>query len=674
MKRIILSLLLGLLGMGGTFHAQVPIPLPNSSFEQWDNHSGYNVTVLFFNLPVYSDYTTPSGWNYPAYPVNQSVSFMGMTVNINTSVPVVLATLENTAVPNGNTAVKLQTLMIDDIVSSTVLNLAGSSIDSSLTSQVIPSILTTGQVDIDAMIPIISSLLSGNGDVVSMLPTLLAMDVNDFITGGIPLNGLRPGLLTGSYKFHSAIGGDNGGVIMLGTHYNAATHQRDIVGLGMNLALIDTSVYTPFEVEYLPLSAYMPGSPNVQPDSLIVAIFSSANANLQQGSSLWVDNLALWSAPDTCADVNSLAAVSDIHEAELSWSVNDSVDEFEIEYGPAGFVPGSGIVSTTTTTSVTLSALDAGTLYDVYVRTLCSDTIYGDWSTTQFTTLSDTCATVLDLMVQNVAYDAFPMMVLQWYGNVQPDHWEVEYGPQGFALGTGTREETEETTFEIYTLEESGVLNPNTWYDFYVRSVCHDDVYGEWDSVQYLTFCADVGAVAVSNDNLAATADNRISGYSIAWEDNSDNRSWGVYYGIYNPEYPDFNWGTHVSVDTQRFDFPPLNPGVTYSVEITPYCGDGNYGNTKWINFTTATLTGIGTFGDSKVGCVVYPNPANGQCVVSLPAGQPAELRLFSLDGRLLQTVAAMGGPVVLQLPWSGVFLPQATTPVGTLTKKIVNE
>ena len=188
MKRIILSLLLGLLGMGGTFHAQVPIPLPNSSFEQWDNHSGYNVTVLFFNLPVYSDYTTPSGWNYPAYPVNQSVSFMGMTVNINTSVPVVLATLENTAVPNGNTAVKLQTLMIDDIVSSTVLNLAGSSIDSSLTSQVIPSILTTGQVDIDAMIPIISSLLSGNGDVVSMLPTLLAMDVNDFITGGTTLN------------------------------------------------------------------------------------------------------------------------------------------------------------------------------------------------------------------------------------------------------------------------------------------------------------------------------------------------------------------------------------------------------------------------------------------------------------------------------------------------------
>ena len=144
------------------------------------------------------------------------------------------------AVPDGSNAVKLQTLMISDIVNSTVLSLAGSSIDTSLTSQVIPSILSTGQVDIDALIPIISNLLSGGGDLLSMLPTLLAMDVNDFITGGISLGGLRPGRLTGSYKFHSAVEGDNGGTIMLGTHYNTTTHQRDIVGLGINLAMIDT--------------------------------------------------------------------------------------------------------------------------------------------------------------------------------------------------------------------------------------------------------------------------------------------------------------------------------------------------------------------------------------------------------------------------------------------------
>lgn len=573
--------LLGLLLMSGTLNAQTPLPLPNGSFEQWTSHQGYGVSVLFFNVPVYNDYSTPTGWDYLAYPVNETFSMMGMNININTTVPVVMTTAETGMVPDGNTAVKLQTIMLSDIVSSTVLNLAGSSLDSSLTTQVIPSILTTGVADIDAFIPIVTNLLSDTGDILSMLPSLLSMDVNDFISGGLPLDGIRPGRLTGSYKYHSAVGGDNGAVIMLGTHYNNTAHKRDIVGLGINLALSDTSLYTPFELEYLPLGAFVPGSPDVQPDTLIVAIVSSASANMQQGSYLCVDNLVLWSAPDTCA-------------------------------------------------------------------------------------------TVLGLTVQDIVCDAFPMMELQWYGSMTPDRWEVEYGPQGFALGTGTRVVTEQTNFEIHALEQSGVLTPNTWYDFYVRSVCHGDLYGDWDSVHYRTFCAQVGAVAVSSDNLATTADNHISGYSIAWEDNSDTQSWGVYYGIYNSEYPDLPWGTSVRVDTPWFEFPPLRPDATYSVEITPYCGDQNYGDITWVNFTTASLTGIASVGDSEPGVAVYPNPANGQCEIT--TSDPALLQLYSLDGRLVKTLDTDGTPILLQLPEPGIFLLRATTANGDVTLKIVSQ
>ncbi len=581
MKSFLRIPLLGLLLMSGTLNAQTPLPLPNGSFEQWTSHQGYGVSVLFFNVPVYNDYSTPTGWDYLAYPVNETFSMMGMNININTTVPVVMTTAETGMVPDSNTAVKLQTIMLSDIVSSTVLNLAGSSLDPSLTTQVIPSILTTGVVDIDAFIPIVTNLLSDTGDILSMLPSLLSMDVNDFISGGLPLDGIRPGRLTGSYKYHSAVGGDNGAVIMLGTHYNNTAHKRDIVGLGINLALSDTSLYTPFELEYLPLGAFVPGSPDVQPDTLIVAIVSSASANMQQGSYLCVDNLVLWSAPDTCA-------------------------------------------------------------------------------------------TVLGLTVQDIVCDAFPMMELQWYGSMTPDRWEVEYGPQGFALGTGTRVVTEQTYFEIHALEQSGVLTPNTWYDFYVRSVCHGDLYGDWDSVHYRTFCAQVGAVAVRSDNLATTADNHISGYSIAWEDNSDTQSWGVYYGIYNSEYPDLPWGTSVRVDTPWFEFPPLRPDATYSVEITPYCGDQNYGDITWVNFTTASLTGIASVGDSEPGVAVYPNPANGQCEIT--TSDPALLQLYSLDGRLVKTLDTDGTPILLQLPEPGIFLLRATTANGDVTLKIVSQ
>ena len=70
----------------------------------------------------------------------------------------------------------------------------------------------------------------------------------------------------------------------------------------------------------------------------------------------------------------------------------------------------------------------------------------------------------------------------------------------------------------------------------------------------------------------------------------------------------------------------------------------------------------------------VSPNPANGRCVVSLDDASPAELKLYGTDGRLIQTIAYKGTPIELQLPSQGVYLLQATTATGTVTRKIVNK
>lgn len=651
-----------------TLWAQVPMAIPNGSFEQWTSHSGYSVTVLIFPISVYSAYSTPSAWNYPAYPVNESVSLMGMNVNINTTVPLVKASQVTDAVPDSNTAVKLESFMLSDIVSSTVLSVAGSYIDSSLTEQVIPSILLTGEINVDAFIPLLSDIMSGTGDIYTMIPVLLAEDVNDYITGGIPLEGLRPGMLTGSYKYHSAVGGDNGGVVMIGTRYNTVTHKRDVVGAGFNIGLYDTSAYTPFEVEYFPLSDLVPGSPYFEPDSLIIALVSSASTNMQQGSYLCLDNLVLWSAP--CAEIATLTTEPQIHEVLIDWSVSDLADSFEIEYGPAGFTLGDGTTAITTGTSLTVSGLAASTAYDAYVRSLCSDTVYGEWSATQFTTLDDTCATVLLLALESSASDASMETVLTWRGSSQPDHWEVEYGFRGFEHGTGTVVETTDLGFEIYPLEQSQILSPNSWYDFYVRSVCSDDIYGEWDSIHYLSHCAKVGSLAVNSDNASVTAGHLVSGYSISWVDTTDTRRWGVYYGVYDSLSPD-NWGTYVEVNTPSFEFPPLLPDMNYTVEVAALCAENNYGEIVSASFTTLELASIERA--DAITLTVSPNPAHGQCEVSISDSQPAQLRLYSLDGRLLQTLTSDGEPVTLQLPSTGVYLLHATTPAGTTTYKIIN-
>lgn len=659
MKRFIVFLSLCILFATGVSRAQVPITLPNGSFEQWTNHQGYTVMVF---VQVYSSYTTPTNWNYLSYPVNESLG----TITINTNIPLIKASKVTGNVPDGNNAVKLQTFMLSDIISSTVLNLAGDAIDSSLRQQVIPSILTTGAIDVESVLPLVTNMLSGSGDILAMLPTLLTMDVNDYVSGGIDLGGYRPGRLTGSYKYQSATSGDNGAVIMVGTRHNTVTNKRDIVGVGLNLSLYDTNEYTPFEVEYMPLNALVGGMPSPDPDSVIVIAVSSASTNMQQGSALILDNLVLWSAPDTCADITSLTAVPGIHEAVLNWSVIDPADGFEIEYGEQGFEPGTGTVDTLTGTTLTITGLDANTQYDAYVRTVCSDTVYGDWSMVQFTTGDDTCATVVSITLNDISNGSEPQMVLQWSGSSTPGHWELEYGTHNFVHGTGTTVTVLGTSYDIYQLE----LQSNTEYDFYVRSVCDSSIYGDWAMVSYRTPCAPIEALTVSGSNITATGDNMLHGYVASWTDNSGTNQWHVMYGIYGT--PEDAWGTTTTVLEPLYALPALMPETMYTVAVIPTCGNGNFGPITRASFTTENLMGIDNAGTMVLRAT--PNPAHGQCTVTAANGKPAELRLYSLDGHLLQTITSIGEPVVLQLPATGVFLLEAYSAEGASIMKIVNE
>ena len=659
MKRFIVFLSLCILLATGVSRAQVPITLPNGSFEQWTNHQGYTVMVF---VQVYSSYTTPTNWNYLSYPVNESLG----TITINTNIPLIKASKVTGNVPDGNNAVKLQTFMLSDIISSTVLNLAGDAIDSSLRQQVIPSILTTGAIDVESVLPLVTNMLSGSGDILAMLPTLLTMDVNDYVSGGIDLGGYRPGRLTGSYKYQSATSGDNGAVIMVGTRHNTVTNKRDIVGVGLNLSLYDTNEYTPFEVEYMPLNALVGGMPSPDPDSVIVIAVSSASTNMQQGSALILDNLVLWSAPDTCADITSLTAVPGIHEAVLNWSVIDPADGFEIEYGEQGFEPGTSTVDTLTGTTLTITGLDANTQYDAYVRTVCSDTVYGDWSMVQFTTGDDTCATVVSIALNDISNGSEPQMVLQWSGSSTPGHWELGYGTHNFVHGTGTTVTVLGTSYDIYQLE----LQSNTEYDFYVRSVCDSSIYGDWAMVSYRTPCAPIEALTVSGSNITATGDNMLHGYVASWTDNSGTNQWHVMYGIYGT--PEDAWGTTTTVLEPLYALPALMPETMYTVAVIPSCGNGNFGPIARASFTTENLMGIDNAGTMVLRAT--PNPAHGQCTVTAANGKPAELRLYSLDGHLLQTITSIGEPVVLQLPATGVFLLEAYSAEGASIMKIVNE
>ena len=276
------------------------IPLTNGGFENWSTGSGYSVSIL----TLYSSYPYPTGWNYPTYPVNESISLGITSVNVNTNLPLLKVANETSGVPEGSHAVKLQSFKLSDIISSTAYSLASSSLDESLTTTVFPTVLSTGVIDIDQLLPLMGDLTSNLDNLPQLVSVFAGVDLNNLINGGISLNGEIIGRMTGYYKYSSAVGGDNGGVLMLGSKYNPATHRRELVGVGYTTALTDVSSYTPFEINYSPLSEIDDTYSYVQADSLIVMLLSSANTDAQQGSALYLDNLQLWTGfpPTVVAD------------------------------------------------------------------------------------------------------------------------------------------------------------------------------------------------------------------------------------------------------------------------------------------------------------------------------------------------------------------------------------
>ena len=394
-SKIILSLLF-IIPVSTAALAQTTIPIPNSSFENWSNGNGYSVTIQMFipiTLPVYESYTYPSEWNFPSYPVNQTISYSGINANVNTDLPLIKISHETSSVADGSSALKMQTFMLSDIISSTVYNLAQSSIDPELTSMVIPTILSTGELNLDQLFPFLFSITNNMNSIAQLMSTFDGEDINDYVDGGLALNGLVPGRLTGQYKYTSASSGsDNGGILMLGTKYNNSTHRREVVGGGYTTNLTDAATYTAFEIPYRPLSDIYPSYPMIEADSLLVFLFSSANNNRQQGSVLYLDNLQLWTyvpedPEDSCALVTNLAVdYVDSTLASLSWTYNETPDHWEAEYGLQGFTQGNGTTTTTANNSLILSELQPDTYYDVYVRSVCNDNLTSEWTSISFKT------------------------------------------------------------------------------------------------------------------------------------------------------------------------------------------------------------------------------------------------------------------------------------------------
>lgn len=102
----------------------------------------------------------------------------------------------------------------------------------------------------------------------------------------------------------------------------------------------------------------------------------------------FIDDLVVRIQP-TCLRPTGLTVTRmDSTEVELSWTENGDATEWEIEYGNANFVQGTGTRTVITSNPCTISGLTYGSSYDAYVRAICTVGDSSFWSVKTTFTLS----------------------------------------------------------------------------------------------------------------------------------------------------------------------------------------------------------------------------------------------------------------------------------------------
>ena len=197
----------------------------------------------------------------------------------------------------------------------------------------------------------------------------------------------------------------------------------------------DTSTFTPIDTVFKSeLSAnWLEVTVNL-PTGLgnYVALAHGLNSTFDY---MWIDDFYYENVPSCFKPSNFTASNVTATSADFTWTANSYPNNWEVEYGAAGYTPGTGTSTFVSDTLTTISNLSDATTYDFYVREICSA---GDSSffegPVQLTTL---CLPAAAPFLENFdglalvsPYTALPNC---WDPQTGPDYWDVTNGSTNIA-------------------------------------------------------------------------------------------------------------------------------------------------------------------------------------------------------------------------------------------------
>lgn len=421
MKKNCMVLLCALMtmGLGGRLHAQSTdsiMPIEFGNFENWIEYPSDTV-VMVVPIPLYDAYTLPEGWHAPMFVVDDTIAYGTFTLPVHLSLPVCKVSRDTVHAPQGRSALVAESFLLGDVLSEVASTIALNVLDSSLTTEVLPSIVTNAEVDLMKILPLMERAADNQSDLSWLLEMADTMDLNELIKGGAPLNGFEFNKLRGMYKYQDANGDadidDNATLVALGTYYDRDLGKRMLVGAGSKnlFQMYDTVNYEQFTMDYYTLNEYYPAEyAFVEADSMVVIAISSTNEkNRARGSKLFLDSLTMVQRDGSCGRITNvwLDDWSTVH-AVIKWSSNVVPDRWTVTYGPAGFDRGRAPHYTVRDSVTALMNLEPNTTYDFYVRSECGDTSTSTWAYLQFTTDSLTHHSINDVLAEAVTLSPNP--------------------------------------------------------------------------------------------------------------------------------------------------------------------------------------------------------------------------------------------------------------------------
>lgn len=154
--------------------------------------------------------------------------------------------------------------------------------------------------------------------------------------------------------------------------------------------------------------------------------------------------------------------------------------------------------------------------------------------------------------------------VLFTWGVEDQTAWQIEYGPAGFSLGSGTVAGTSETEYFI------DGLDPATSYDIYMRTNCGSDGFSDYIQRQFVTAEASPSC-NVPTDLFLADVGSDFA--EVGWAENNET-AWEVEYGETGFE---LGTGTVIPTTDSNVTIGGLSPATTYEIYVRANCGSEGF-------------------------------------------------------------------------------------------------